>query len=126
MKYWIVGTLSVVTALVAGCATIADSTRVCQYDPESGVPNPLGMRAYITVTEEDGNTTFLFEQFPSNVGGAPEIAATIASRREMTFYNIGIDQARQIMLQQPDYYSELVGYSDPEGFAPVDQVLTCQ
>jgi hypothetical protein len=29
------------------------------------------------------------------------------------------------MLNNSDYYSELVGYADPEGFAPMDAVLTC-
>jgi hypothetical protein len=31
---------------------------------------------------------------------------------------------RQLMLENSDYYSELVGYPDPEGFGPVNNVLT--
>ena len=94
----------------------------CQFDPESGKPNPLGMRAYITITEKEGNTYVVFEQFPSNV--ADKI--TIANKREMILSETPLDTARVILLQNPDYYSELVGYEDPEGFAPVNEVLTCQ
>jgi hypothetical protein len=82
------------------------------------------MRAYITITEEEGNTTFLFEQFPSNIGNG-QVPATIASSRVLTFYETELDEARQLMLQNPDFYSELVGYPDPEGFGPVNAVLTC-
>lgn len=41
------------------------------------------------------------------------------------FYGINLKKARQILLQNPQYYSELVGYEDPEGFAPVNAVLIC-
>lgn len=98
----------------------------CEYDPNSGRPNPLGMRAYVTLTEEDGNTHIVFEQFPSNLNLDPDTPATIASSRTLTFYNTDIDQARQIMLDNPAYYAELMGYEDPEGFAAVNQVLTCR
>ncbi|EDX75544.1 hypothetical protein MC7420_1462 [Coleofasciculus chthonoplastes PCC 7420] len=37
-----------------------------------------------------------------------------------------MDTARVILLQNKNYYSELVGYDDPEGFAPVNEVLTCE
>jgi hypothetical protein len=124
MKSWIIGSLSVLAWSMLGSIATAEPTRICQYDPDLGVPNPLGMRTYITITEEDGNTTFLFEQFPSNLG--LDIPATIASSRQLTMYGVDADQARQIMLQEPAYYSELVGYSDSEGFAQVNQVLTCR
>jgi hypothetical protein len=29
------------------------------------------------------------------------------------------------MLQDPGYYNELVGYPAPEGFAPMNAILTC-
>ncbi len=124
MKRWMIGSLSVLAWGMLGSIAVAEPTHICQYDPDLGVPNPLGMRAYITVTEEDGNTTFLFEQFPSNLG--LDIPATIASIRQLTMYGVDVEQARQIMLQKPAYYSELVGYSDPEGFTQVNQVLTCR
>jgi len=125
MKYGIAGSLLLLMAIALGSVARAEPTRTCAYDPESGLPNPLGMRAYITVTEADGNTTFLFEQFPSNVGIDPSVPVTIASSRELTFYETPLDRARTLMLENPDYYSELVGYSDPEGFGPVNQTLAC-
>ncbi|MBE9126306.1 MULTISPECIES: hypothetical protein [unclassified Coleofasciculus] len=103
------------------CAA-SKSSRTCQYDPDSGKPNPLGMRSYITITEEENNTIFTYEQFPSNV--AENI--TLATKRELTLYNTSLDTARVILLQNKNYYSELVGYDDPEGFAPVNEVLTCE
>lgn len=102
--------------------TIA-AARTCSYDHNLGKPNPLGMRAYITLTENSGDTTAIFEQFPSNLGID---RVTIANRREMVFYGRNVTQARQLLLQKPQYYSELVGYEDSEGFAPVNAVLTCQ
>jgi hypothetical protein len=98
------------------------TAKSCQYDPNIGKPNPLGMRAYIRLAEADGNTTVTFEQFPSPVGDR----ITIANRREMIFYGRNVNEARQLLLRNPQYYSELVGYQDPEGFAPANAVLTCR
>ena len=103
------------------CAA-SNKGRICQYNPDSGKPNPLGMRSFITIKEEEGTTTFTYEQFPSTV--AENI--TIATQRELTFHNTPLDTARVILLQNKNYYSELVGYDDPEGFAPVNEVLTCE
>ncbi|MFP4121898.1 hypothetical protein [Coleofasciculus sp.] len=96
--------------------------RVCQYNPESGKPNPLGMRAYITITEDEGSTIVTYEQFPSTV----DENITLTTKRELTFHDTPLDTARVILLQNKNYYSELVGYDDPEGFAPVNEVLTCE
>lgn len=103
---------------------IAAPTTTCAYNPDSGKPNPLGMRAFITITEEEGNTTFLFEQFPSNVGGP--VQATIASRRSLTMYRTPLARARQLMLNNRSYYNELMGSNSPEGFGPVNAVLLCK
>ena len=97
----------------------------CAFDANSGKQNPLGMRAFVTIQESEGNTTFVYEQFPSPVGGT-RTAVTIAQRRELTFYNTNIATARQLMLATPTYYTTLLGSEDPEGFAPVNAVLTCQ
>jgi len=35
----------------------------CAYDPASNIPNPLGMRAFVTVEEREGDTVFVYEQF---------------------------------------------------------------
>lgn len=114
---------SIVLFLPFSCA--ADNPgRTCQYNPDSGKPNPLGMRAFITIKEEDGNTTFIYEQFPSPIGDGNKV--TLATKRELTFYDATLDTARVTLLQNKKYYSELVGYEDNEGFAPVNEVLTCQ
>jgi hypothetical protein len=124
MKAAIIGSLAVIGLAVFPPAMKAEPTQSCHFDPDLGIPNPLGMRAYITITEEEGNTTFVFDQFPSNIGNG-QVPATIASSRFLTFYETGLDTARQLMLQNPEFYSELVNYPDPEGFAPVNATLTC-
>lgn len=101
---------------------VTAAEKVCSYNPNLGKPNPLGMRSYITVETKEGNTVFVYEQFPSIV--AEKI--TIYNRRELVFYGINIKTARHILLKNTKYYSELVGYEDPDGFAPVNAVLTCE
>ena len=122
IKYSLLGISLSVLLLAIACKPAA--ARSCAYDPNSGKPNPLGMRAFITLTEQAGNTIVVFEQFPSPVGNAQNV--TIANRRELIFYGRNINQARQLLLQNKEYYSELVGYEDPEGFQPINEVLTCQ
>lgn len=100
----------------------AASAKTCSYNPASGKPNPLGMRTFITLKEKGRDTIAVFEQFPSNV--AENI--TIANKREMMFYNTNIEKARQLLLRNPQYYSELVGYEDSDGFAPINAVLSCK
>lgn len=124
MKYPVAMSFAALILLALSTMAKAEPTQTCQFDPDLGLPNPLGMRAFVTITEEDGNTVFLFEQFPSNAGNG-EVPMTIASNRVLTFYETSLEEARQLMLQNPDYYSELVGYADPEGFGPVNAVLTC-
>jgi len=82
------------------------------------------MRAYITLTETGGDTIVEFEQFPSLVEGG-EVPATLAVKRVMTFYGWGLTATRQLLLDQPRYYSELLGYQDTEGFGSINDLLTC-
>ena len=100
--------LSIPAILTLATTAKGEVTRTCEFDPDLGVPNPLGMRAYITITEEDGNTIFVFDQFPSNIGDG-QVPATIAASRLLTFYDTDLDTARQLMLDNPRYYTELVG-----------------
>lgn len=108
----------------AGTPTAAVPDRLCAYDPDLG-PNPLGMRAYITLSEADGNTTVTFDQFPSPVGNDANQPVTLASTRELTFYDLDLDATRELLLSNPDYYTELVNYPDPDGFGPVNAVMSC-
>ncbi len=114
--------------LSTGLSTLAvhgAPQQICTYDPSLGQPNPLGMRAYLTITAEANTITFLYEQFPSNVGDG-SVPITLSSERTLTFYETDLDQARQILLNSPGLYSDLVGYEDPEGFGPLNALITCQ
>lgn len=106
---------------------------VCAYDPGSGIPNPLGMRAFITVSEVEGNSVFRFEQFPSFVGGtgdAPARPADVASERALTLYETPLSEARQILIDEPSYYAALLGVESEQlasdGFSAVNETLVCQ
>ncbi|WP_141242136.1 hypothetical protein [Leptolyngbya sp. BC1307] len=117
-----------------------EPTTVCAFDPSSGAINPLGMRAFITVSEVEGNSVFLFEQFPSFVSsgvssgqaGGPPIDVDIASERTLTIYETPIAEARQLVVNNPPYYAALIGLEDIDqvmgenGFGPVNDTLTCQ
>lgn len=99
-------------------------TIICRYDPNTGAPNPLGMRAFITLTEADGSTEVVYEQLGSFVPGPVE--AVVTSERSLTFPQRSIDAVRQLLLNTPNYYRELLGSHDPEGFAPVNDTLVCR
>jgi hypothetical protein len=106
----------------------AQAATTCAFNPAGGKPNPLGMRAFVTVIENEGDTTFLYEQFPANIGIAAsgQVAATIANRRELTMYSTPIEKARKLMLETPAFFNELMGSKDSEGFAPINAVLACK
>jgi hypothetical protein len=102
----------------------ASSGTTCAYDPKSSLPNPLGMRAFVTVEERDGDTTVVYERFPETLNGVTPV--TLATRRELVFYETPIDQARALMREEPSYYHQLTGDDDPSGFAPIDATLICK
>jgi hypothetical protein len=97
---------------------------VCSYDPSTGVPNPLGMRTFITLTETAGTTEVFYEQLGSFVPGPVEAVLTL--ERTLIFPNRSIDQVRQLLITNNTYYQELVGFDDPEGFSPVNSSLICR
>lgn len=115
----------IVSQGLAPTAVQAAPEQVCTYDPSLGQPNPLGMRAYLTITAEADTITFLYEQFPFNTGDG-SVPITLSYERALTFYETDLEQARQILLNSPGLYSDLVGYEDPEGFGPLDALITCQ
>ena len=122
---WGVGLAIALTTLIPSPTGLRADTGIrCQFDPTLGLPNPLGMRAYITLTEAAGDTTLEFEQLPSLVGGG-EVPATLAVKRVMTVYGLGLTATRQLLLDHPQYYSELLGYDNAEGFGPINDLLTC-
>ena len=99
-------------------------TIVCSYDPSTGSPNPLGMRSFITMTEANGTTEVTYEQLGSFVAGPAE--AILTTERNLIFPGKSIDQTRQLLLNNATYYRELLGFNDPEGFAPVNNTLICR
>lgn len=109
------------TLLFLGVGQSAIASPICRYDPNKGA-NPLGMRTYITITQQGKDTVFTYEQFPGRIAEK----VTIAQQRQLTFHEMNIDKSRQVLRQNPQYYSELVGYDDPNGFAIVDAVLSCR
>lgn len=124
-------------ALVAAIATVIGKdavnqplqaqpspTIVCNYDPSTGAPNPLGMRAFVTLTETNGTTEVIYEQLGSFVPGPVE--AVLTSQRSLLFPNQSIDSVRQLLLNTTTYYRELVGFDDPDGFAPINDTLICR
>jgi hypothetical protein len=121
--------LAAAGTMVLPIATPAETTNLtatCAFDTESGKPNPLGLRAYITAVEIGGDTTFTYAQFPSNVAGDGAVGATIAQERHLTFYKTSVIQARQLMLKNPTYYAALVGVEDEKGYGAIDAILTCR
>ncbi|MEM7797167.1 MAG: hypothetical protein AAF579_22275 [Cyanobacteria bacterium P01_C01_bin.118] len=99
-------------------------TIVCNYDPSTGIPNPLGMRTFITLKETGGSTEVTYEQFGTAVPGPAQ--AILTTERSLTFPNRAIDAVRQLLLSNPTYYRELVGFNDPDGFAAINATLICQ
>ncbi|MBE9031785.1 hypothetical protein IQ266_18790 [filamentous cyanobacterium LEGE 11480] len=121
-----VACLGIIATPVIVRAETSNLAATCAFDTGMGKPNPLGMRAYITAVEVNGDTTFTYEQFPANVSGKTGVAATIAQRRMLTFYKTTTAEARELLLQNPAYYAELIGNKDSAGFKPVNDVLRCQ
>lgn len=123
--------LVAVTALITGHNAIhhqaqaqPSPTIVCNYDPNTGSPNPLGMRTFITLRETDGSTEVTYEQLGAPVAGPAE--AVLTTQRSLTFPRRSIDAVRQLLLNTPSYYRQLVGFNDPDGFAAVNATLICQ
>lgn len=103
----------------------------CQYNPDSGQPNPFGFRAFISVTQTGADTVFRYVHFPrpvqleqqGNLNTAR--AVTVENTRTMVFYNTGLEVARGLMRMNNDYYYELIGYVDKAGFSSYDEAMIC-
>lgn len=96
----------------------------CRYNPDSGKPNPLGLRTFITVIEENGSTHFVYEKFPQPL--AAHIPLSLSSTRTLIMHGLGIDDARSTMRENPAYYTELIGETDNIGFSIYDEVMVCR
>ena len=135
---WILAGAAIATSTAIFPATaIAQSestplpTTVCSYNPD-GAPNPLGMRAFITVSEVEGDSIFVYEQLPSPVPGSSptDSPATIARERTLVLADTAIAEARERVVNDSAYYAQLVGSTveelDEDGFSQVNDTLTCR
>lgn len=106
---------------------------ICAFDPAQGTPNPLGMRAFITASEVEGDSVFRYEQFASVVADSenPGRPADITNQRTLTLYDTPLAEARQLLIDSPAYYAELLGLGSVEelgddSFSAVNDTLSCQ
>lgn len=114
-------------ALVLGggrTGAITPPTQSCAYDPASGKPNPLGDRAALTIEETGGNTVFTYQEVPSRVNRGPSVVV-VAPKREITLENTSLEAAKQILLNNPAFYNDLIGYESATGFGVVSASLSC-
>ena len=114
-------------------ATIPNATEVCFYDTDAGMPNPLGMRAFVTAGQVGSDTVFVYEQFPAPVRNAnsQNIRTDVSSRRTLTVYGTPIQEAREILANSPNSYAALLGIEgeppgEDFGFAAVNNTLVCE
>jgi hypothetical protein len=89
------------------------------------------MRAYVTIREVDGDSVFIYSQFPSVVTSSrPTPPADVSSERTLTLYDTPLAEARQLLIDDPAYYAALLGTDGAlvgeDGFKPVNDTLTCQ
>lgn len=117
--------LSGIIAIALSTPAQAAVTTQCQIQSREGQPSPLAMRALFTLeSTSDGNVAVTYTNLPSPVGvGQP---VTIEQTRKMIFYNSTIPAVRQQMLSNPTFFTELRGFSDPEGFKPFNDLLVCR
>jgi len=102
-------------------ALIASAT-FCAYDPSSARPNPLGMRAYVSIYYAAPRlTSFLYDNFGNVVHDG-------AAKRKLTLH-VSLAQARAVMRKNPSAWAALTGSSavDPndDTYARLDPLLKC-
>ena len=112
---------------VAGAGRAAERTPAqterCGFVAASGMVNPLGMRAFVSVHREDDDAVFVYERLPMLAGDA---RVTVAVQRRLTVYGLGVDAARAWLRDHDEYFDELLGYESEIGYARVDETLSCE
>lgn len=120
--------LAIAPLLSLGGMVVAQASNVptqsCSYDPASGRNNPLGDRAAITINEINGDTIFTYQEIPTRSDRGPAVVV-VAPKREITLENTSLEAAKQVLLENPEYYNDLIGYPSANGFATVNNSLTC-
>jgi hypothetical protein len=102
------------------------ATTQCQIQPRAGQPSPLAMRALFTLESNSGGTvTATYTNLPTPVGVAPP-PVTIEQTRKLVFYKTTIPAVRQRMLRERALFTELLGFDEPGGFKPFNDLLVCR
>jgi hypothetical protein len=102
----------------------------CAFDPELGVPNPLGMRSLATLSESEYGVIVRLERLPGHAGKGL-VPATIAETRELFLVGVAIDEARTRVVKEPQLDWELLeciehcGADDRDRFETLDAALSC-
>jgi hypothetical protein len=120
--------LTAIIAVVLTCNSPASTSKVtCYFDPNSSVPNPFGMRAYLSISGDDKSAVATYEQFPSIESADPKVQVTIESRRVLRFRTIGVAAARRYLAAHAGVYHDLIGDDQPVMPYPTfDKHLTCK
>lgn len=117
--------LASISVLAVSTPAKAEVVTRCQIQPRENQPSPLGMRTLLDVEEKGGDVTFKYVNLPSPVS-PDQPPVTIGQERTMIFYKTTLAAARDRMLKDPKYFTELRGFSDPQGFKPINDLLVCR
>lgn len=118
--------LSGVTAVALSFPVQAATVTQCQIQPREGQPSPLAMRALFTLeSTRDGSVTAVYTNLPTPVG-ADQPPVTIEQTRKLVFYKTTIPAVRQRMLKNRALFNELIGFDEPTGFKPFNDLLVCK
>lgn len=113
----------------------------CEYDSSLGFDDPLNSgdllagSASLVVSEADGHTNFTYRYMPPSPGALAESNQpfpnpAFSAQTRLTFYETSIPTARQQMLDNPQYYANLIGATveglEGRGYSELDKTLTCR
>lgn len=120
----------------------AEILTVCEYDPSLGFEDPLNSgdagtgEANLTVTNVDGVTTFNYSFQPSQQVRSDDGRSFVIKnpqlsvQRSLRFLDTTLELARQYMLENPEYYAELLDATveglQGRGYETFDRTLTCR
>lgn len=140
------------TAVPAGLALLglsiltpsakAELLTICEYDSSLGFEDPLNSgdvgtgESSLTVTNVDGVTSFNYSFQPSQQVRSDDGRSLVFNnpqlsiQRSLRFLDTTLESARQQMLENPEYYAELIGGTveglQGRGYETVDETLTCR
>ncbi|MEL7067237.1 MAG: hypothetical protein AAGN15_01130 [Cyanobacteria bacterium J06581_3] len=120
----------------------AETLTVCEYDSSLGFEDPLNSgdagtgQATIMVTNVDGVTAFNYSFQPSQQRRSDDGRSLVFNnpqlsvQKSLTFFDTTLESARQQMLENPEYYAELIDATveglQGRGYELVDRTLTCR